>query len=200
LESVLIDSVPTFANYLRRRIEIYGGEFLYLSQESLMVFLYTYSLISNENNLIDKVFVVYPIAKESGSRNKIDIFINVEPEYYIEVKYVRPIPSEWNIPLPQHRGKLINDIIKLVAQTSPSSNKYLLLVASREFIVHLSNKPGFPQSKTAWRGRIRNLVLAVTEEKQISKENKPYLDREIKQQLLSQEKANALHILLWKIV
>jgi len=44
----------------------------------------------------------------SGSRDEIDIYIDVHPRYYVEIKikYVRPITSGMNCPLPQHRGKL----------------------------------------------------------------------------------------------
>jgi len=89
------------------------------------------------------------------------VYIDVDPGYYIEVKYIRPIPSRLNLPLPQHRGSLINDLIRLAFRTPVKSNKYILLVASKEFITHLMNKPGFPLSpiENTWHGTIRDLIV-----------------------------------------
>ncbi len=137
--------------------------------------------------------------KKSGSRGKFDIYIDIEPGYYIEVKYIRPIPSGMNLPLPQHRGSLINDMIRLAFKTPAKSNKYLLLVASQEFIVHILNKPGFPLNEKLWHGKIGDLIVVDTEKDKISNENKKYLDKEVKQQLLIYRTTYPLYIAMWKI-
>jgi len=85
-----------------------------------MTLLYIHSLICHDSKLIDKVFLDYPFMKQGGSRGKFDIYIDVGPGHYIEVKYIRPIPSGMNLPLPQHRGSLINDVIRLALKTQPS--------------------------------------------------------------------------------
>ena len=199
LEELLLKSVPTFASLIKKRIEIYGEDFLYLSQESLITFLYVHSLVNKSSELVNKIFLDYPFVKQAGSRGKFDIYVDVDPGYYIEVKYIRPIPSGMNLPLPQHRGSLINDMIRLAYKTPAETNKYLLLVASREFITHISNKPGFPLQEKPWHGKIRDLIVTATEENKISKENKIYLEHEVELRLLKHEILHRLHIVLWKV-
>lgn len=198
LEDTLLKSVTILANLIKRRIAAYGDEFLYISQEPLITFLYTYSLVHADLNLLDKVFVDYPFTKQTGSRGKFDIYI--DPGHYVEVKYIRPIPSGINLPLPQHRGALINDLIRLAYKTPPKTNKYLLLVASREFITHISNKPGFPIHSTSWHGKIRDLIVTATEDNKISKENRTYLNQKVELELLRHEITYPLHIILWKVI
>lgn len=200
LEDTLLKSILILTNLIKRRITTYKDGFLYTSQEPLITFLYTYSLVRTDPNLLDKVFVDYPFTKQSGSRGKFDIYIDVNPGYYVEVKYIRPIPSGTNIPLPQHRGELINDLIRLAYKTPSKAKKYLLLVASREFINHLLNKPGFPIYNMTWHGRIRDLIVTATEDNKISKENKTYLDRKAELQLLRHETTHLLHVILWKVI
>jgi len=200
LEDTLLKAVSILANLIERRIKIYEYEFLYTSQESIITFLYTYSLVHTDLNLLDKVFVDYPFTKQSGSRGKFDIYIDINPGYYIEVKYIRPIPSGMNIPLPQHRGSLINDLVRLSYRAPTKAKKYLLLVACREFITHISNKPGFPTRNKTWRGRIKDLIVTETEDKKISKENRTYLDQKLELQLLRHEVTRLLHIILWKVI
>lgn len=171
-----------------------------------MVFLYMSSLISRNSELIDKVFLDYLLPKMTGSRDKLDIYIDEDPGYYIEVKYIRHIPSRKNIPLPQHRGSLINDMIKLVYKTPAKANKYLLLVTTNEFFTHILNKPRFPLDKESWHGRIRDLITTDTEENRLSGENKKYLDKEAGLQLLKYEIVKhrttnlRFHIILWKVI
>lgn len=199
LEELLLESIPTFASLIKKRIEIYRENFLYLSQESLITFLYVYSLICKNPELVDKIFLDYPFVKQAGSRGKFDIYVDVDPGYYLEVKYIRPIPSGMNLPLPQHRGSLINNIIRLAYKTPAKTNKYLLLVASREFLTHISNKPGFPLRQKPWHGKIRDLIVTPTEANKISKENRVYLDHDVELRLLKHEMLHWLHIVLWKI-
>lgn len=204
LEELLLESIPTFASLIKKRIEIYGEDFLYLSQESLITFLYVYSLICKNSELVGKVFLDYPFVKQAGSRGKFDIYVDVDPGYYIEVKYIRPIPSGWNIPLPQHRGSLIDDMTRLAYKTPAGTNKYLLLVAIREFIIHILNKPGFPLLQKSWHGKIRDLIVTATEENRISRDNRVYLDHEVELRLLKHEMLYRLHIaflhiVLWKV-
>lgn len=200
LEDTLLKSVSTLANLIDRRITIYKDEFLYMSQEPLITFLYTYSLVHAEPNLLDKIFMDYPFTKQSGSRGKFDIYIDINSGYYVEAKYIRPIPSGMNLPLPQHRGSLINDLIRLSYRTPTKAKKYLLLVASREFITHTLNKPGFPTRNKTWHGRIRDLIVTATEYNKISKENRTYLDQKLELQLLRHEATHLLHIILWKVI
>jgi len=188
-----------FTDLIKKRVKVYGEEFLYPSQESLMTFLYVYSLIRRNPELIDRVFLDYPFTKEAGSRGEFDVYIDVDPGCYIKVKYIRPIPSGMNIPLPQHRGSLINDLIRLAYKTPAKANRYLLLIASREFINHISKKPGFPLHEKPWRGKIEELIVTATEDKQISKEGKVHLGQEVELQLLKHEIAYPLHIALWKV-
>jgi len=199
LEELLLESIPTFASLIKKRMEIYGEDFLYLSQESLITFLCVYSLICKNSGLVDKVFLDYPFVKQAGSRGKFDIYVDVDPGYYIEVKYIRPIPSGRNLPLPQHRGSLINDTTRLAYKTPAWTNKYLLLVANGEFITHISKKPGFPLQQKPWHGKIRALIVTATEENKISKENRVYLEHEVELRLLKYEMLHHLHMVLWKV-
>jgi len=128
LEDILSESISMFTNLIKKRVKVYGEEFLYPSRESLMTFLYVYSLIRRNPELIDRVFLDYPFTKEAGSRGEFDVYIDVDPGCYIEVKYIRPIPSGMNIPLPQHRGSLINDLIRLAYKTPAKANRYLFLI------------------------------------------------------------------------
>lgn len=192
--------VSLLAKLIGNRIEAYGEEFLYFSQESLMTFLYMCSLVLQNPEILDKIFIDYPFSKQAGSRGKFDIYIDIDPGYYVEVKYVRPIPSGMNIPLPQHRGSLINDLTRLISRTSIKSHKYLLLVASKEFITHIVNKPGFPLMEATWRGSIRSLIVTKTEENRIAAENRGFLYREIEIRRLNYEVIRPLHIVLWKVV
>jgi len=156
-----------FIKLLQKRIAIYGERFTVLSQEALMSFLFGHSIVDVNKDFLNKVFVEYPIETKFGSRDKIDIYIDVYPGYYVEIKYIRPIPSGMNRPLPQHRGKLIDDVSKLCMLAPPESRKYLLLIADEEFIRHLYNKPGFIFKGVSWKGAIGDLVVNKTEQQQI---------------------------------
>ena len=201
LEELLLESLDLFTNLLRKRIEIYGKEFLYLSQESLIAFLYVYSLVYNKPELINRVFLDYPFIKQAGLRGRIDLYIDIDPGYYMEVKYIRPIPSGRNLPLTRYRGYVINDVIRLAYKIPARANKYLLLVASKEFIAYMSKKPGFPFQQGFWHGKVGDLIITSTERNAILKEkgNRRYLDQIVDLRLLKHEILHWLHIVLWKI-
>jgi len=193
----LDDTFDRFMKLLQERIKIYGERFTVLSQEALMAFLFGHSIVDVNENLLNKVFVEYPIETNSGSRDKIDIYIDVHPGYYVEIKYVRPIPSGMNRPLPQHRGKLIDDVSKLCILTPPESHKYLLLITDEEFIRHLCNKPGFFEG-VSWKGSIGDLAVNKTERQQI-RNFEEIKEREIELIIRRFSKANMLIVVLWKI-
>jgi len=157
---------------LQERITIYEERFTVLSQEALMAFLFGHSIVDVNENFLNKVFIEYPIETNSGSRDKIDIYVDAHLGYYVEIKYVRPIPSGMNRPLPQHRGKLIGDVSKLCILTPPEAHKYLLLIADEEFIRHLYNKPGFIFKGVSWKGSIGGLIVNKTERQQIENSKK----------------------------
>ena len=199
-DDVVSVGASPLAELLKKRVAIYGEEFLYTSQEPLITFLYAYSLIAQDVEVLDRLFIDYPFNKQGGSRGKFDIYIDVGVGCYIEIKYIRPIPSGMNLPLPRHRGTLINDLIRLAYKTDKRSNKYLLLVASREFITHLINKPGFPIVNDLWHGKLRDLIVAETEKRQIRSENEEFLDKEVILKRLNYKEAHPLHIVLWKTI
>ena len=199
-EEAIIEGISSLAKLIKKRVELYGEKFLYNSQESLITFLYVYSLVSQNPDLLDKIYLDYPFSKQLGSRGKFDIYIDVNPGYYFEVKYIRPIPSGRNLPLPQHRGSLIDDLIRLATRTSPESNKYLLLVATQEFIKHLTKKPGFPLTKNIWHGAIRELIVTNTEENRISPGNRRHLEYKVGLELRSHKIVYPFHIILWRVL
>lgn len=194
----LDDAFDKFMKLLQERIKIYGERFTVLSQEALMAFLFGYSIVDANEDLLNKVFVEYPIEMNSGSRDKIDIYIDVHSGYYVEIKYVRPIPSGMNRPLPQHRGKLIDDVSKLCILTPPEAHKYLLLITDEEFMRHLYNKPGFIFKGVSWKGSIGDLVVNKTERQQI-RNFEVIKGREIELIIKRFSKANTLTVVLWKI-
>ena len=196
LEEVLVGGVKGLAEHLRGRLKAYGDDFLYSSQESLIVLLYIYSLASISPEVLGRVFTDYPVGG-GGSRERVDIFIDFEGGYYVEVKYVRPIPSRTNIPLPQHRGALIYDVVRLLSRGG--AGRYLLLVASREFISHLMNKPGFPIKEGAWEGSLRSLVVTKTEEAVLPPVERGRLDRRARLTRLSYEALPPLSVILWRV-
>ena len=218
LENIFSESVSILAELLKKRMKVYGIDFLYISQESLMTFLYVISLISRNPEIVDRVFIEYPFEEvepretdpseeETGPREKFDIFIDVDPKYYVEVKYVRPFPSKRNLPLPRLRGSLINDIVRITCETKKirEAGKYLLLIASDEFINHISKKPGFPLNGKPWRGKINELIVVGTEKNEISNKYKEFdeyrecLSQEVELHLIRHEVVDPLHIVLWKV-
>src|SRR4030042_5094546 len=97
-----------FTQMLKTRIEA-DASFLDLSQEAILSFFLGKAIIDLRNDYFTKLYIEYPVSTKQGSRDKIDLFVSAKPKCYFEIKYVRPIPSGAARPLPQHRGKLIND-------------------------------------------------------------------------------------------
>jgi hypothetical protein len=56
--------------------------------------------------LKENVYLDYPIEKQFGAREKIDLFVKLEKDCYFEAKYIRPTPSGAGRPFPQYRGSL----------------------------------------------------------------------------------------------
>ena len=102
-----------------------------------------------------------------------------------------------NLPLPQHRGTLLNDLVKLATLTPIQSIKYLLLIADENFVKHISRKPGFPLNDKFWEGHIGELVTVKTESNQI-KFNFPK-DLEVKMRLTKASNIYSLYAVLWNI-
>lgn len=192
------NAISLFAELLRKRLALYGEEFLFQSQEALITFLFAYSIIKAEEQLINKVFIEYPITTAYGSRDKIDLYIDSSNGCYVEVKYIRPIPSGMTRPFPQHRGKIIADIAKLLSLVSEKAIKCILLVSDKSFINHLANKPGFPLYDKSWSGSIESLVVNETERKQIGNFEKV---KALNLRMLNRRliKVNSLIIVLWQI-
>ena len=169
--------------------------FLDRSQESLMRFLFGTAIVTARRDYLNSLFIDYPISKQMGARDKIDVFLDANDGYYFEVKFMRPIPSRATRPLPQHRGALINDVTKLIKLTPHESRRFLLLVADNEFIRHIERKPGFPLTGS-WRGQIEDLIVAETERRQIKF---PAHNLEIEMVVENKSEVNELVIVLWEM-
>lgn len=198
LTEFLVHALNLMGDLLNERLNIYGREFLFKSQESLMTFLYGYSIVKTNPKLLGKIFIDYPLELSYGARNKVDLYIDVKPGYYIEVKYIRPIPSGMCRPLPQHRGTIIGDVVKLVKLVPKNSHKFVLLISDRAFINHLVKKPGFPILNKEWSGKISELITNKTEMQQV-KTGSTILEKHLSMVQIGMYVANDLHILLWKI-
>jgi len=192
------DAFSKFVELLKNRVTSHGERFITLSQEAFISFLFGYSIIEIKKDFLDKIFIEYPIETKFGSRDKIDLYLDIYPGYYVEVKYVRPIPSGMNRPFPQHRGKMIDDVLKLCILTPNESNKYLLLVADEEFIGHLNNKPGFSLKYLNWHGAFNDLVVNKTERRQV-RNFEEIKEREIDLVIKRAYKLDTLVAVLWKI-
>jgi hypothetical protein len=183
-----------FTEMLRKRIEM-DSSFLDLSQEALLSFFLAYTIIGIKPELFNHLYIEYPINTRTGSRSKIDLFVATDPEYYFEIKYIRPIPSRATRPLPQHRGKLINDLGKLIELATPESRRFLLLVADDKFVEHLVKKPGFPL-KGSWKGGIQEMVTCETERREIKFGTQ---DSELNVTNRFRANKDGLHILLFEV-
>jgi len=193
-ENIFTSAIDLFSQHLKSRID-FDVNFIFNSQESLLVFLFGLAVIKVRPDLSNTIYIDYPLGVTEGSRIKIDIYI--DPCCYLEMKYVRPIPSEMNLPLPQHRGTLLNDLVKLATLTPIQSLKYLLLIADENFVKHISRKPGFPLNDKFWEGHIGELVTVKTESNQI-KFNFPK-DLKVKMRLAKASNINSLYAVLWNI-
>lgn len=190
-------SVPSvfskFVEYLKVRMRL--ESFLDQSQESLIRFLFGNAIVTTREDYLNSLYTDYPIGKQMGARDKIDIFLDLNNGYYFEVKFMRPIPSRATRPLPQHRGALINDSIKLLKLTPHESHRFLLLVADHEFVRHIEKKPGFPLNGR-WYGQVEDLIVAETERRQIKF---PTNNLNIEMAVTGKDEVNELVIVLWEM-
>lgn len=171
--------------------------FIDKSQESLIRFLFGAAIVTIRKDCLNSIYMDYPVGKRVGARDKIDIFLASNNGYYFEVKFMRPIPSRATRPLPQHRGALINDVIKLTKLTPNESQKFLLLVADDEFMRHIEKKPGFSTTER-WFGQIEELIVAETERRQIKFPNAYNLNVEMA--VVSNDEVDGFFIVLWEII
>jgi len=193
-DRLVLSTFSNFVEYLKIRMQL--EFFLDQSQESLIRFLFGTAIITTRKDYLNSLYIDYPVGKQVGARDKIDIFLASNNGYYFEVKFMRPIPSRATRPLPQHRGALINDVIKLIKLTPHESHRFLLLVADDEFIRHVEKKPGFPLTGS-WYGQIEDLIVAETERRQIKFPNSYNLNVEMA--VVSEDEVNELIIVLWDI-
>ena len=189
----VLSAFSSFVEHLKVRMRL--ESFLDQSQESLILFLFGTAIVTTRKDYLNSLYIDYPIGKQMGARDKIDIFLDLDNGYYFEVKFMRPIPSRATRPLPQHRGALINDAIKLIKLTPHESHRYLLLVADDEFIRHIEKKPGFPLMGR-WYGQIEDLIVAETERRQIKF---PTHNLNIEMTVASRDEVNELVIVLWEM-
>ncbi len=91
-----------------------------------------------------KVFAEYP-CHESSSQ-KWDLCYFDDGRNCLEIKYMRPIPSDKNRPRTRHYGSILSDLFKLKLYSKDECNLYFVLITDKKFKKYLLRK-GFPIQK-----------------------------------------------------
>jgi hypothetical protein len=84
-ENIFTSAIDLFSQHLKSRID-FDVNFIFNSQESLLVFLFGLAVIKVRPDLSNTIYIDYPLGVTEGSRIKIDIYI--DPCCYLEMKYV----------------------------------------------------------------------------------------------------------------
>jgi len=108
----------------------------YLSEETFRLD-YAFS-ISNAKIDPSNVYCEYPC--DNSFSQKLDIFVDVDDGYCIEIKFLRPIPSKKNPPFTQHYGAILADMLKLTLLCDKERSRFLVIVMDDNFHNYFVNK------------------------------------------------------------